>query len=68
MIGNISMKDGEVMIHAHISLGDEEANLVGGHLANETIVFACEFIIEEYEGEVLQRSFDQKTGLTLWNE
>jgi len=68
LLGNISSKDGEVMIHAHISLGDDEGNLFGGHLAEETRVFACEFIIEEYQGEPLNRAYDQVTGLTLWSD
>jgi hypothetical protein len=68
LLGNISIKDEEVMIHAHISLGDDEGNLFGGHLAEGTMVFACEFIIEEYQGEPLERVYDETTGLTLWNE
>ena len=65
-IGNISLKDGEPMIHAHIAFGDEEGNIFGGHLAEGTIVFAGEYIIEEYKGEAFTRSYDEVTGLPLW--
>ncbi|AGB41084.1 putative DNA-binding protein with PD1-like DNA-binding motif [Halobacteroides halobius DSM 5150] len=67
-LGNISLKDGEPIIHAHISLGDEEGELYGGHLASETIVFACEFIIEEYEGKPFKRGYHETTGLPLWQK
>lgn len=66
--GNISLKDGEPIIHAHISFGDEEGNLFGGHLAEGTTVFAGEYIIEEYTGEAFVRGYDEITGLPLWQE
>ncbi|GAB6139083.1 PPC domain-containing DNA-binding protein [Halanaerobaculum tunisiense] len=64
--GNISLKDGQPIIHAHISLGNEEGKLYGGHLAKGTTVFACEFAIEEYKGEEFNRGLHQETGLPLW--
>ncbi|TDX53322.1 PPC domain-containing DNA-binding protein [Orenia marismortui] len=66
LLGNISLKDNEIMIHAHIALGDEDGRLYGGHLTTGTRVFACEFIIEEFEGEEVERKYDEKTGLPLW--
>ncbi|MCK8826450.1 DNA-binding protein [Natroniella acetigena] len=66
LTGNISLKDGAPIIHAHIALGDEDGQLYGGHLEKGTTVFACEFIIEEYEGEAFTRGLDQQTGLPLW--
>ena len=38
----------------------------GGHLAPGTIVFACEFIIQEMEGAPYVRDYDEETGLQLW--
>ncbi|KXS40397.1 MULTISPECIES: PPC domain-containing DNA-binding protein [unclassified Candidatus Frackibacter] len=67
-IGNISLKDGEPLIHAHISFGDEKGKLIGGHLASGTIVFAGEFIIEEFSGTPFKRGKDEVTGLPLWEE
>ena len=31
-----------------------------------TVVFAAEFVIEEFEGQDLEREFDKTTGLALW--
>lgn len=64
--GNISMKDGSPMVHAHITLADSSGQACGGHLAPGTIVFACEWLIEALDGPVFKRGFDPETGLALW--
>jgi predicted DNA-binding protein with PD1-like motif len=66
LTGNISLKDGEPMVHAHLTLADDKGKAYGGHLAQGTIVFACEAIFEVFEGEQLERGFDEVTGLPLW--
>ena len=50
VIGNVSIKDGQAVIHAHITLSDREGQAFGGHLAPGTIVFACEYMIQEMTG------------------
>ena len=67
-LGNISIKDGEIFCHAHITLADWEGRAFGGHLMPGTIVFAAEFYIEELLGAEMVRSLDPKTGLPLWSE
>ena len=67
LVGNVSLKDGEPMVHAHVTLADREGRAYGGHLAPGTVVFACEFIIEAFEGPLLTRSYDAETGLQLWS-
>ncbi len=67
LTGNISVKDGEPFVHAHVTLGDEQGRSFGGHLMGGTVVFAAEFIIEEFQGEDLERKHDQTTGLALWD-
>ncbi len=67
LVGNISLKEGQPMVHAHVTLGDEAGRAFGGHLAEGTKVFACEFVILEYGAkEPLTRQFDEETGLFLW--
>ncbi len=65
-IGNISVKDDEIMCHAHITVGDEEGRAFGGHLVEGCIIFAGELIIEELLGKPLDRGYDDVTGLKLW--
>ncbi len=65
-IGNISIKEGEIFCHAHITLADWEGKAYGGHLMPGMTVFAAEFFIQELTGAELIRSLDPKTGLPLW--
>ncbi len=66
LTGNISIKDGNPFVHAHVTLSDRSGQAYGGHLAPGTIVFACECIIESFEGPRFERAFDQETSLPLW--
>jgi predicted DNA-binding protein with PD1-like motif len=67
LTGNISLKDGEPMVHAHITLSGDDGRAVGGHLAEGTLAFACEFAIQEYRSATpLVRQLDEPTGLWLW--
>jgi predicted DNA-binding protein with PD1-like motif len=66
LVGNISLKDGNPFVHAHITLSDSSGKSYGGHLATGTIVFACEFILQTFDGPVFNRGFDDETGLSLW--
>jgi uncharacterized protein len=67
LTGNVSVKDGRPFAHVHVVLSDAQGNARGGHLLpGGSPVFACEVIIEEFEGPELARSFDERTGLSLW--
>jgi uncharacterized protein len=67
LIGNISLKDGKPMVHAHVTLSDDQGRAFGGHLAAGTVIFACEFVIQECRSDqVFQRGLDDDTGLFLW--
>ena len=65
--GNVSLKDGKPFVHAHVTIADESGKCYGGHLAPGTMVYACEFIMEAFEGPIFERVSDEKTGLPLWN-
>ena len=67
LCGNISLKDGEPMVHAHLTLADEKGQAFGGHLAPGTIIFACECLIEAFDSQAFNRVYDEETGLPLWN-
>ncbi len=61
-IGNISLKDGEPMLHIHVSLGSRDGSLVGGHLFRGE-VFVAEVYVREME-ESLHR--ERIGNLHLW--
>jgi len=64
-IGNVSILEGIILIHAHINFADEKGNVRGGHLYKGKI-FAAEVVIFPYE-KILKRKFDRMAGLKLWN-
>ena len=66
LTGNVSVRNDKPMVHAHITLSDHNGNAYGGHLAEGTIVFACEFVMDIYDGPQYLRDYDETTGLPLW--
>ena len=66
LTGNLSLKDGQPMVHAHVVLSRENGEAVAGHLMSPTVIFAGEVFVAELCGEPLAREFDEPTGLTLW--
>jgi predicted DNA-binding protein with PD1-like motif len=69
LIGNVSLKDGQPFVHAHVTLGDEDGHAFGGHLAEGTVVFAGEFVLQEYGSpQPFTRQLDEATGPFLWAE
>ena len=66
LIGNVSLRDGTAFVHTHITLVDETGITFGGHLAPGTVVFACEFVLEAFDGPRFERNYDEETGLPLW--
>jgi predicted DNA-binding protein with PD1-like motif len=66
LAGNLSVKDGQPMVHAHVVFSRESGGTVGGHLMSPTVVFAGEVFAVELRGEPLVRDFDEPTGLPLW--
>ncbi|MBU2550673.1 MAG: DUF296 domain-containing protein [Proteobacteria bacterium] len=67
LVGNVSEKEGRPFVHAHVTLGRRDGGVVGGHLFEGSMVFACEYVIEVLESEGrFTRRFDPQTGLFLW--
>ena len=66
-LGNISEgPEGELIIHAHICVCDEEGRAYGGHLLEGCIISpTAELAIIELAGARLVRELDAKTGLKL---
>lgn len=62
--GNISEKDGEVYLHLHCSVADEEYKVYGGHLQLAKVSVTAELIVDIIDGKV-DRQFDDETGSNL---
>ncbi len=64
--GNVSEKDGEIFVHAHVVLSGEDYQCLAGHLQPGTTIFAAELHGIPVPGSVPVRTFDEPTGLALW--
>lgn len=64
LVGDVTRKDGEVGLHAHVTLGRRDGRAVGGHLLEARVRPTLEVIVTESPGH-LQRRIDPKTGLPL---
>lgn len=66
-MGNISSHNGDLVVHAHMIVADEEGNCHGGHLMpGSKVSVTIELVIIETEAE-LRRTQDKDTGLNLLN-
>src|SRR3990172_156790 len=55
MLGNVSLLNGEPIVHVHITLSDEQGRCIGGHLAHNTIVFNMEILLTSLSGPAVTR-------------
>lgn len=67
LAGNVSLKDGEPFVHAHVSLTDAEGRGLGGHVMPGCEIFVAEVVVWEFEGPRLERCPQEECGgLALW--
>ena len=65
-VGNVSVKNGALFIHAHAVLADQAGVVRAGHLLAGR-VFAAEVHLVELVGGKVARKSDSVTGLSLWD-
>ncbi len=63
--GNIMLLDDRPFIHAHVTIGNHNMELFGGHLFSMNIAVVGEFIIQKNDGNS-KRTFDDEIGLATW--
>lgn len=67
LTGNVSLKDGEPFVHAHLALSDREGRGFGGHVMPGCEIFVAEVMVWEFEGPRLERKPREECGgLALW--
>lgn len=64
LTGTISEKDGAFYQHLHMSAGNAQCGVVGGHLNRAVVSVTCEMVIRVLSGRV-DRSPDPETGVNL---
>lgn len=65
LTGNITTSNGEVYLHLHITVADEQYNAHGGHLNEAWISGTCELIVDVVDEEI-EREFDENSGLNVF--
>lgn len=65
LTGTVTTQDGKFYAHLHMSAGDREGKVFGGHLNSATVSATCEMVVWALDGEV-ERQFDEKVGLNLF--
>lgn len=65
LLGTINTMNGEFYTHIHMSCGDSEGKVFGGHLNKAIISATCEIVIDIINGEV-DRYYDDNIGLNLF--
>ncbi len=63
--GNIALADGKLDAHLHVVMGDAEHRARTGHFFTGRITGPIEFAVLALEGDMLDRSLDETTGLPI---
>lgn len=66
LIGNLTLKEGDLFVHSHITFSDINFNAYGGHLFDCKIAVAGEFLIFRSPTEI-NRKYDDEIGLYTWS-
>ena len=64
LVGDIALKDGQPMVHAHEVVGKSDGTAHGGHLIEGHVRPTLEVILVE-SPHFLQRTHDEESGLAL---
>lgn len=64
LLGTVNTMDGAFYTHIHMSAGDAEGKVFGGHLNRAVVSATCEMVIRVIDGEV-DRYADPKIGLNV---
>lgn len=64
LTGTINTMNDEYYSHMHLSAGNDQGQVFGGHLNKAIVSATCEMVIQIINGEV-DRYFDEEIGLNL---
>ncbi|MBP9718227.1 DNA-binding protein [Candidatus Gracilibacteria bacterium] len=62
--GNIALKDGAPVIHAHGVFSNQEMQTFGGHIKQLIVGASCEIALTVYNGTI-ERAMNEEVGLPL---
>ena len=65
LTGTINTMNGEFYTHIHMSAGNDQGQVFGGHLNKAVVSATCEMVITLIDGHV-DRVYDEETGLNIF--
>lgn len=65
LTGTVTTMDGAYYAHLHMSAGDTQGHVFGGHLNRAVISATCEMVLQTIDGTV-DRAFNEDVGLNLF--
>lgn len=65
LTGTITTMNGEYYAHLHMSAGNEQGHVFGGHLNQAMVSATCEMVVQVIDGQV-DRAFNEDVGLNLF--
>ena len=65
LTGTVNTMDGEFYCHLHMSAGDGQGHVMGGHLNRGVVSATAELVVTVLPGSV-DRAFSQEIGLNLF--
>lgn len=65
LTGTINTMNGEFYCHLHMSAGNQNGKVFGGHLNKAVVSATCEMVISLIDG-IVDRRFDEEIGLNLF--
>ena len=65
LTGTINTMNGEFYTHIHMSTGNDQGQVFGGHLNKAVVSATCEMVITLIDGHV-DRVYDEETGLNIF--
>lgn len=64
LTGTINTMNGEFYSHMHLSAGNDQGEVFGGHLNKAIVSATCEMVVQVINGQV-DRYYDEEIGLNL---
>jgi uncharacterized protein len=66
LVGNISVSEGEPLLHLHITLGRSDYSAIAGHLMDANVRGACELFVRPLN-TVAKKIFKPEIGLKFYD-
>ena len=64
MLGNISIMNGDTVVHSHGVFSNKKMQTMGGHVNKAVVAAACEITLQKLEGKI-NREYSKEIGLNL---